>query len=113
MQSTAPQFDFNQPILAWSPNLAVTSITHAGEPVRYREDVLAVPAPLGSCGSSTGAPQSKLGNRSHRGAPGQGSAAVQCAGQAEASRAADAEGWREVSVSTDVNFLGSMPALRF
>jgi hypothetical protein len=56
MQSTAPQFDFNQPILAWSPNLAVTSITHAGEPVRYREDVLAVPAPLGSCGSSTGAP---------------------------------------------------------
>src|SRR5258706_15870985 len=32
-----------------------------------------------------------------------GSDAVQYAGQAEASRAADAERWREISVSTDVN----------
>jgi NAD(P)-dependent dehydrogenase (short-subunit alcohol dehydrogenase family) len=42
-----------------------------------------------------------------------GSDAVQYAGQAEASRAADAERWREVSVSTDVNAPGSLPALRF
>jgi len=42
-----------------------------------------------------------------------GSDAVQYAGQAEAARAADAEHWREISVSTDVNVLGSLPALRF
>jgi hypothetical protein len=42
-----------------------------------------------------------------------GSDAVQFAGQAEATRAADAERWREVSVSTDVNALASLPALRF
>jgi NAD(P)-dependent dehydrogenase (short-subunit alcohol dehydrogenase family) len=42
-----------------------------------------------------------------------GSDAVQYAGQAEAARAADAEQWREVSISTDVNAPGSLPALRF
>ncbi len=42
-----------------------------------------------------------------------GSDAVQFAGQAEASRAADAERWREVSVSTDVNAKVSLPELRF
>jgi NAD(P)-dependent dehydrogenase (short-subunit alcohol dehydrogenase family) len=42
-----------------------------------------------------------------------GSDAVHFAGQAEATRAADAERWREVSVSTDVNALASLPALRF
>jgi alpha-beta hydrolase superfamily lysophospholipase len=30
-----------------------------------------------------------------------------------AARAADAKRWREISVSTDVNALGSLPALRF
>ena len=42
-----------------------------------------------------------------------GSDAVQYAGQAEAARAADAERWREISVSTDVNAPGSLPTLRF
>jgi NAD(P)-dependent dehydrogenase (short-subunit alcohol dehydrogenase family) len=42
-----------------------------------------------------------------------GSDAVQYAGQAEATRAADAERWREISVSTDVNAPASFPALRF
>jgi NAD(P)-dependent dehydrogenase (short-subunit alcohol dehydrogenase family) len=42
-----------------------------------------------------------------------GSDAVQYAGQAEATRAADAKRWREISVSTDVNAPGSLPALRF
>jgi NAD(P)-dependent dehydrogenase (short-subunit alcohol dehydrogenase family) len=42
-----------------------------------------------------------------------GSDAVQYAGQAEASRSADAERWREISVSTDVNARVSLPALRF
>jgi NAD(P)-dependent dehydrogenase (short-subunit alcohol dehydrogenase family) len=42
-----------------------------------------------------------------------GSDAVQYAGQAEASRAADAERWREISVSTDVNAAGALPALQF
>jgi len=42
-----------------------------------------------------------------------GSDAVQYAGQAEATRAADAERWREVSVSTDVNASRALPALRF
>ena len=42
-----------------------------------------------------------------------GSDAVKYAGEAEATRAADAEHWREVSVSTDVNAPGSLPDLRF
>jgi NAD(P)-dependent dehydrogenase (short-subunit alcohol dehydrogenase family) len=42
-----------------------------------------------------------------------GSDAVRYAGEAEATRAADAERWREVSVSTDVNAPGSLPDLRF
>jgi hypothetical protein len=42
-----------------------------------------------------------------------GSDAVQYAGQAEASRSADAERWREISVSTDVDARVSLPALRF
>ena len=42
-----------------------------------------------------------------------GSDAVQYAGQAEATRAADAQHWREVSVSTDVNAPGPLPDLRF
>jgi NAD(P)-dependent dehydrogenase (short-subunit alcohol dehydrogenase family) len=42
-----------------------------------------------------------------------GSDAVEYAGQAEAARAAEADRWREVSVSTDVNAPGSLPALRF
>jgi NAD(P)-dependent dehydrogenase (short-subunit alcohol dehydrogenase family) len=42
-----------------------------------------------------------------------GSDAVQYAGQAEAARAADAERWREISVSTDVNAPRSLPTLRF
>jgi len=42
-----------------------------------------------------------------------GSAAVKYAGEAEAARAADAVRWREISVSTDVNAPGSLPALRF
>jgi hypothetical protein len=42
-----------------------------------------------------------------------GSDAVQYAGQAEAARAADAERWREISVSTDANAQASLPDLRF
>jgi NAD(P)-dependent dehydrogenase (short-subunit alcohol dehydrogenase family) len=42
-----------------------------------------------------------------------GSDAVQYAAQAEATRTADAESWREVSVSTDFNAATSLPALRF
>jgi NAD(P)-dependent dehydrogenase (short-subunit alcohol dehydrogenase family) len=42
-----------------------------------------------------------------------GSDAVQYTAQAEATRAADAERWREVSVSTDVNAAGVIPELRF
>jgi NAD(P)-dependent dehydrogenase (short-subunit alcohol dehydrogenase family) len=42
-----------------------------------------------------------------------GSDAVKFAGQAEAARAADAERWREVSVSTDVNEPVLVPALQF
>jgi NAD(P)-dependent dehydrogenase (short-subunit alcohol dehydrogenase family) len=42
-----------------------------------------------------------------------GSDAVHYAGQAEAARAADAERWREISVSTDVDASGLKPALRF
>ena len=42
-----------------------------------------------------------------------GSDAVQFAGQAEATRAAEAERWREFSISTDFNASGQLPALRF
>ena len=42
-----------------------------------------------------------------------GSDAVTYAGEAEVARAADADRWREISVSTDVNAPGSLPALRF
>jgi NAD(P)-dependent dehydrogenase (short-subunit alcohol dehydrogenase family) len=42
-----------------------------------------------------------------------GSDAVRYAGQAEETRAADAERWREISVSTDVDRPGNLPALRF
>jgi NAD(P)-dependent dehydrogenase (short-subunit alcohol dehydrogenase family) len=42
-----------------------------------------------------------------------GSDAVEFATQAEAARKADAERWREFSVSTDVNASGPMPAIRF
>jgi NAD(P)-dependent dehydrogenase (short-subunit alcohol dehydrogenase family) len=42
-----------------------------------------------------------------------GSDAVQFAGQAEATRASEAERWREVSVSTDVNAAGPLPAVKF
>ena len=42
-----------------------------------------------------------------------GSDAVEFAGQAEATRAADAKHWREVSLSTDVNASETLPALRF
>ena len=42
-----------------------------------------------------------------------GSDAVRFASEAAAPRAADAERWREISVSTDVNAPGSLPALRF
>jgi hypothetical protein len=42
-----------------------------------------------------------------------GSDAVQFVGQAEATRAADAERWREVSLSTGVNAARALPALRF
>ena len=41
-----------------------------------------------------------------------GSDAVQYAGEAEAARAADADRWRAVSVSTDVDAPGSVPDLR-
>jgi NAD(P)-dependent dehydrogenase (short-subunit alcohol dehydrogenase family) len=42
-----------------------------------------------------------------------GTDAVLHAGQAEATRAADAERWREVSVSTDVDSKAELPSLRF
>jgi hypothetical protein len=42
-----------------------------------------------------------------------GSDAIEYASQAEATRAADAERWKEVSVSTDVDAPESLPALRF
>jgi NAD(P)-dependent dehydrogenase (short-subunit alcohol dehydrogenase family) len=42
-----------------------------------------------------------------------GSDAVQFAGQAEAARAADAERWRDVSVSTDVDAPGALPDLKW
>ena len=42
-----------------------------------------------------------------------GSDAVQHAGQSAATRTAEAERWREISVSTDVNAAASVPVLRF
>src|SRR2546429_9272231 len=42
-----------------------------------------------------------------------GSDAVEYAGQAEATRAADAQLWREASLSTDFNTVGALPAVRF
>ena len=42
-----------------------------------------------------------------------GSDAIQYAAQAEAARAADAQRWREHSVSTDFNAPGALPTLRF
>jgi NAD(P)-dependent dehydrogenase (short-subunit alcohol dehydrogenase family) len=42
-----------------------------------------------------------------------GSDAIHYAGQAEAARAADAERWREISVSTDFDAPAPLPALRF
>src|SRR5579862_9469645 len=42
-----------------------------------------------------------------------GSDAVRYAGEAEAVRAADAEKWRAISISTDVNASNAMPALQF
>src|SRR5215831_8248890 len=42
-----------------------------------------------------------------------GSDAVKYASEAEAVRAADAERWREMSVSTDVDAPGALPALQF
>jgi NAD(P)-dependent dehydrogenase (short-subunit alcohol dehydrogenase family) len=42
-----------------------------------------------------------------------GSDAVQFAGQAEATRAAEADHWREFSTSTDYNASGQLPALQF
>jgi NAD(P)-dependent dehydrogenase (short-subunit alcohol dehydrogenase family) len=42
-----------------------------------------------------------------------GSDAVEFAGQAEATRADEAKRWREVSVSTDVNASGPLPAVKF
>ena len=42
-----------------------------------------------------------------------GSDAVEFAGQAEATRAADAESWRRVSISTDVNASGPLPVIQF
>ena len=42
-----------------------------------------------------------------------GSDAVEFAGQAEATRSAEAKRWREVSVSTDFNTSGPLPAVKF
>ena len=42
-----------------------------------------------------------------------GSDAVRYGGEAEAARAADRERWLEISVSTDVNGLPSLPALQY
>jgi NAD(P)-dependent dehydrogenase (short-subunit alcohol dehydrogenase family) len=42
-----------------------------------------------------------------------GSDAIHFAGQAEAARAADADRWREISASTDVDTPGALPALQF
>jgi len=42
-----------------------------------------------------------------------GSDAVEFAAQAEATRAHEAERWREVSVSTDFSASGALPAVKF
>src|SRR5882757_2126335 len=42
-----------------------------------------------------------------------GSDAVEYAGQAEVTRAAEAQLWREASLSTDFNTVGALPAVRF
>jgi hypothetical protein len=42
-----------------------------------------------------------------------GSDAVRYAGEAEAVRTADADKWREISISTDVNAPKTIPALKF
>jgi NAD(P)-dependent dehydrogenase (short-subunit alcohol dehydrogenase family) len=42
-----------------------------------------------------------------------GSDAIQYAGEAETARAAEAERWRDLSVSTDVNAPGTIPELQF
>ena len=42
-----------------------------------------------------------------------GSDAVRYAREAEAARAADADQWREMSVSTDFNASAALPTLRF
>jgi hypothetical protein len=42
-----------------------------------------------------------------------GSDAVQFAGQAEATRAQEADRWRDVSFSTDVEAKGPLPNIRF
>jgi NAD(P)-dependent dehydrogenase (short-subunit alcohol dehydrogenase family) len=42
-----------------------------------------------------------------------GSDAVEFAGQAEATRTAEAARWREASISTDVNASGPLPAVKF
>jgi NAD(P)-dependent dehydrogenase (short-subunit alcohol dehydrogenase family) len=42
-----------------------------------------------------------------------GSDAVKYAGQADATRAAEADRWREISVSTDVDAKGPLPQIRF
>jgi NAD(P)-dependent dehydrogenase (short-subunit alcohol dehydrogenase family) len=42
-----------------------------------------------------------------------GSDAVEFSGQAEATRAAEAQRWREISVSTDFNASGPLPAVKF
>ena len=42
-----------------------------------------------------------------------GSDAVEYAGQAEVTRAADAQLWWEASLSTDFNTVGALPAVRF
>ena len=42
-----------------------------------------------------------------------GSDAVQYAGQAETTRAQEAERWQDVSVSTDVEAKGLLPSIKF
>ena len=42
-----------------------------------------------------------------------GSDAVEFAGQAERTRAAEAKSWREASISTDFNASGALPAVQF
>jgi len=42
-----------------------------------------------------------------------GSDAVEFAGQADTTRAAEANSWREASISTDFNASGALPAVQF